>query len=348
MHGGFARALSVLRTARDREMTRRSAFVSVDTQNERAMSGSMPSPSDFSVMINPGHWLMATQRVGFRSLGRLWGRNVMLYTGGVSFFALLAAFPAVAILIGVYSLLLTPAAAITQADALAQLMPPGPHALFQSELLRLARAPIRIVSAQSGAALLIALYASHRGFKALIAGLSFIHGEDEPRSFWGFNLLAFGVLVAAFALMGILSAVFVIVRVLGASLFLAPLTGLPWFFSQWTWVTIGLGLGLTLIYRYAMSSHPVGWRASIAGGVAAALLSVVASWASAIYVKEFSHFGAMYGSIAAVVVMLVWLSWNVNAIFYGGALATEMELSLDGEKPLTATEPVRLHSTSAR
>lgn len=300
--------------------------------------------------LNPAHWLMASQRVAWRALTRLWGRNVMLYTGGVSFFALLAAFPAVAILIGVYSILLTPTAAVTQADAFAQLMPPGAHALFQAELLRLARAPIHIVSVQSGAALLIGLYAAHRGFKALIAGLSFIHGEEEPRSFWGFNILSFIVLVAAFALMGVLSAIFLAVRVLNAAIAIsANGHGVSWFYSEWTWASLGLGVGLTLIYRYAMSSRPVGWRASIGGGVAAAVLSLAASWASAIYVKQFAHFGAMYGSIAAVVVLLIWLSWNVNAIFYGGALATEMELSFDASEAMpTPDEPIRLRRTSAR
>ena len=167
------------------------------------MSGSESHAS--IAVLGAGSWgtALAIQFARGGKHTRLWGRDVMLYTGGVSFFALLAAFPAVAILIGVYSLLLTPAAAIAQADAFAQLMPPGAHALFQSELLRLAHAPIRIVSVQSGVALLIGMYAAHRGFKALIAGLSFIHGEDEPLSFLGFNLLALATLVAAFALMGV-------------------------------------------------------------------------------------------------------------------------------------------------
>ena len=47
--------------------------------------------------------------------------------------------------------------------------------------------------------------------------------------------------------------------------------------------------------------------------------------------------GATYGSVAAVVVFLIWLSWNVNAIFFGGALATEMEIAMeDAEQPRLA------------
>lgn len=312
------------------------------------MSGAMDWRRIRSFDYDPAHWVMVLLRVLWQSLQRLWGRDVMLYTGGVSFFALLAAFPALAILIGVYSLMLTPTEALAQADVFAQLLPPGAHALFQSELLRLAHAPIRAVSAQSAVALIIGIYAAHRGFKALIAGLSFIHDEDEPHSFIGFNLLALATLVAAFALMGVLSGIFLAVRVLGATVHIEPLKGVSWFYSEWTWASIGLSLGLTLVYRYAMSSKPVGWRASIAGGLTAAALSLGASWASAVYVKTFAHFGAMYGSIAAVVVMLIWLSWNVNAIFFGGALATEVEILLDSGtlSHIRGFKPSRVKQTS--
>jgi membrane protein len=42
---------------------------------------------------------------------------------------------------------------------------------------------------------------------------------------------------------------------------------------------------------------------------------------------QIAPLGATYGSVGAVVVLLIWLSWNVNAIFYGGAFATEMEIA---------------------
>ncbi|MEI6283324.1 MAG: hypothetical protein WCP82_11535, partial [Alphaproteobacteria bacterium] len=42
--------------------------------------------------------------------------------------------------------------------------------------------------------------------------------------------------------------------------------------------------------------------------------------------------GATYGSVAAIIVFLIWLSWNVNAIFLGGAVATEVEIAMADEK----------------
>jgi membrane protein len=88
-----------------------------------------------------------------------------------------------------------------------------------------------------------------------------------------------------------------------------------------------------LIYRFAMSRRPVAWRASLLGGVAAAALCLFASWAIAVYVEQIAQLGATYGSLATVIVFLIWLSWNVNAVFFGGALATEVELAIDAHAP---------------
>jgi membrane protein len=281
---------------------------------------------------DPLHWLRWSLRVSGKALTRLWGRDVMLYVGGVSFFALLAAFPALAILIGLYGMLSEPTQAERQVELLAQMMPPASRALFESELARLAAAPLR-VSAQSALALIIGAYAAHRGFKALLAGLSFIHDEDQPRGFVGFNIMALVVLICAFALLAGTSAVFFGLRLLSSTFNLRPLAGVPWLYSEWTWASAGVTLAMTLIYRFAMSSEPVAWRASLAGGISAAFLCLGASWASAFYVEQIAQLGATYGSVAAVVVFLIWLSWNVNAIFLGGALATEIEIGLHRAPP---------------
>jgi membrane protein len=278
---------------------------------------------------DPVHALRVVVQTLIRALVRLWGRDVMLFTGGVSFFIMLAIFPALAILVGLYSLLADPAQAAQTGEALSHLMPAGAGDLFRSELLRLTKAPHAAISTQSGIALLIGVYAAHRGFKALLAGLSFIHDEDKPRGFVGFNVLALVVLMVTFLALGMVSALFLGIRVLGAAFELRPLRGVPWLYSEWTWASVALSVGLACIYRFAMSSRPVDWRASAVGGMVAAALCLGASWAIAFYVEQVAHLGATYGSIATVVVFLIWLSWTVNAIFFGGALATEVEQALD-------------------
>jgi membrane protein len=282
---------------------------------------------------DPAHWLRVALLVLSRALTRLWGRDVMLYTGGVSFFAMLALFPTLAILIGLFSVLSDPVQAMREGRALSALIPAGARELFLHQLTRLMRAPHLAMSTQSGLALIITIYASHRGFKALLAGLSFIHDEDEPHGFVGFNLIAFVVLIGTFAALAVISSIFFTLRILGAAFDLRPLRGVSWLLSEWTWASASLTIGLALIYRFAMSRRPVVWRASVMGGLAAAALCLFASWAIAFYVEQIAHLGATYGSLATVIVFLIWLSWNVNAIFFGGALATEVELAIASARP---------------
>ena len=249
----------------------------------------------------------------------------MLYTGGVSFFALLAVFPAIAILIGFYKAVLSIAQVGEQAAALADVMPHAARAIFRAEIERLAGASARTVSAQSAFALVVGAYAAHRGFKALLAGLNLIHDETEPHGFFRFNLLAFFVALVAFALFTVVSGAVVTARLLEHTAPAATGGGFP---LEGLLPAAGLALGLTLLYRYAMSHRdPVAWKPSIAGGAVATVLSMISSWLCAIYVEQIAQLGATYGSVGAVVVLLIWLSWTVNAIFYGGAFATEMEIA---------------------
>jgi membrane protein len=294
-----------------------------------------------AVQWDPLYWLRVSLLTLGRALTRLWGRDVMLYTGGVSFFSLLAIFPALAILISLYSLLSDPPQAAREGELLARVIPESARGIVQSELMRLAHAPHGAMSAQGLFALLVGLYAAHRGFKAMLAGLSFIHDEDKPRGFVGFNVMALLVLVATFALLALVSAAFVGLRVMGSTFGLRPLRGVSWLYSEWTWASASLTLGMSLIYRWAMSSRPVDWRASLVGGFSTTVLCLFASWATAFYVEQMASLGATYGSIATVVIFLIWLSWNVNAIFFGGALATEVEIAIDAHAALPIIEDLR-------
>jgi membrane protein len=106
-----------------------------------------------SIELDPVHWAQATVDVLGKALQRLWGRDVMLYVGGVSFWIMLAVFPLLVIAVGLYGILVTPEQVASQAAALARMLPADARDLFQGELQRLAHAPHVAVSAQSLVAL---------------------------------------------------------------------------------------------------------------------------------------------------------------------------------------------------
>ncbi|MGZ3366654.1 MAG: YhjD/YihY/BrkB family envelope integrity protein, partial [Caulobacteraceae bacterium] len=146
--------------------------------------------------------------------------------------------------------------------------------------------------------------------------------------FLQFNLRALFVFLAGLGLLLVSSIAFLVVRVVISALDPSVAKQAGWLVWQWLWAGAGLTAGLTLMYRYVMSVNLLSWRAALIGGAAGALVMLAASWACAVYVERVAKLGATYGSVAAVVVMLIWISWNVNAAFFGGALATETELTM--------------------
>ncbi len=284
-----------------------------------------------------GMWLGVFKRAGLRC----WGRDVMLYVGGVSFFALLAMFPALALLVGFYGAFFTPDEARAQVHMFSDLLPGEARDLIEGQLRELSTTSARAISAQSILALMIGGYAAHRGFKALLAGLAFIHDENAPHGFVKFNLLAFFVALGAFALLTVASGAVIVLRLLKTVAWLRHGHETPWFTSSWIWSALCLVGGLTGLYRYAMShSNRVIWPAAAVGGATGAVLLLAVSWAAAFYVNQIVHLGATYGSIATVIVFLIWMSWSVNAVFFGGALATEFEITVDAQARTSGPSPV--------
>jgi membrane protein len=281
-------------------------------------------------------WLGVFKRAGLRC----WGRDVMLYVGGVSFFALLAVFPALALLIGFYGAVFTPEEARAQVHLFSDLLPPEARDLLEGQLRQLSSTSARAISAQSLLALIIGAYAAHRGFKALLAGLAFIYDEPAPHGFLKFNLLAFFVALGAFVLATVTSGVVIALRLVRTVAWIRNGHEHHWFTSSWLWSALCLVGGLAGLYRYAMShSGKIYWPAAAAGGAVGGVLLLAVSWAAAFYVNQIVHLGATYGSIATVIVFLIWMSWSVNAVFFGGALATEVEILAHARR---ASEPVTL------
>ena len=80
-----------------------------------------------------------------KALTRLWGRDVMLYVGGVSFFALLAVFPGIALSIGLYGVFLSPERAAMEAEQLTRAVPEVARGIFADEFQRLAHTPLATI-----------------------------------------------------------------------------------------------------------------------------------------------------------------------------------------------------------
>ena len=249
----------------------------------------------------------------------------MLFSGGVSFFGLLAVFPAIAVAVALYGLVVPIEKAQAQAAALAFVLPPGAQGLVLDQLSRLAATPIQVLSVQGAVAFFIAWFGSIRGVKALTAGLNRLYDDRDVRNVFHFNVFAFLTTIVAIAGAFGASTVVLTVPVILETLPAEISETVEFAKSGWTWAGLAMWAAITLLYYVAMGQGRIRWRACLMGAGVATGFWLLASKGFAVYAANIADFGATYGSIGAVVVFLMWIYLTAYSIFLGGALTVEIE-----------------------
>lgn len=244
---------------------------------------------------------------------------------GIAFNEFFALFPAIVAAISIYGLVADPQSVEQQMGVLAGFLPGGMQDLVRDQLRSVASAPTGGLGWSLVISLLIALYSATRGIKALISGLNIVHNEDETRGFIAYNLMAFGLTLAAIVF-GMVALV--LVAGLPAILDMLPISGfLKEVLSALRWPVLGLFIlvGLAVVYSYAPSRDRPRWRWVSWGAAVATVLWLAGSALFSLYVARFGSFNETYGSLAAVAITLLWFDLTAMVVLLGALLDAELE-----------------------
>lgn len=274
-------------------------------------------------MATAGEWFALAREV--RSDARR--DNLGIVSAGVAFYALLALFPALAALIALYGLLADPAQVQQQIAALGGVMPPEAERIVANQLQSLANSSPRSLGLGLALAILLSLWSASKGMKALMTALNIVHGSEERRGFFRLNatalLLTFGAVVALLLALLMIAAVPALLAFIPLPVYAELLISL----ARWLLLLFAIAAALTLIYRFAPSARLIGirkQRAATPGAILAALVwlatSILFSW----YVGNFGNYNKTYGSVAAIVILLLWFSLGAYAILLGAELDSEL------------------------
>ena len=250
--------------------------------------------------------------------------RIMATAAGVTFFTLLAMFPAIAAFVSLYGLFFDVANVRDQLRLLAGFIPRDALAFVGDQMQALTKGDGGKLGLAFVVSLLLSLWSANGAVKAMIDGLNVAYGERERRGFVKLNLitLTFTAGSIVFALLAI-GAVVVAPTVLN---FLRVDAGGWWIAAlRWPALLVVLALGLSAVYRFGPSRRKPRWRWITLGGVVAAVLWLAASLLFSWYVQAFGAFNKTYGSLGAVFAFMTWLWYTTTIVLVGAELNAEIE-----------------------
>lgn len=280
--------------------------------------------------------------------------NLSLTAAGVAFFGMLSLFPALAALIALLSLVAEPEVVVVQLDELRELMPDDVYDILNTQIQQLVTASSNSLGWAGIVSILLAWWSARAGVGAMMHGLNVVYGCASRGNF-GHYLRAL-LLTAALVGVGIVALLTVVIAPVILSLL--PLGGIVSFMVEllrWLIAFVVIFGGIGLLYRYGPNRKgiQIGWLTP--GAIFAGLVWVMVSLAFSQYVAHFGNYNEVYGSIGAVMAMLVWLWISSFVVLIGATLNAEIEAGLaagavaataasddanapDGKEPPTAAD----------
>jgi membrane protein len=245
----------------------------------------------------------------------------------LSYYFLLALFPLLLFLVSLLGYLSGPGSQLRQAllENLSRMMPGSASDLVQKTL-------DEVVRSRGGGKLILgllgALWAASNGMGALTDTLNIAYDVEETRPWWRRRLVAVGLTIAA-SLLVISSLVLVlygekIAEFLSAHMGLGSTFVVAWKIIQWPAVLAIMFLTFSLIYYFAPNLKKPEWHWITPGAALGLVLWLLGSLAFRVYLNYFNSYSATYGSLGAVIILMLWFYISGFAVLTGGEVNSEI------------------------
>lgn len=273
--------------------------------------------------------LSLTARAWSDVLRRTWRAvgddNLSLIAAGSAFFGLLALVPAMTALVSIWALFADPATLWDQLRLVDRLLPSAAYEVVSQQMMRIAESADGALGWGVLLSLLLMLWSANQGTRAFMGAFNVIYGERETRGFLKLTLhslllTSLGIMVTAAAL----------ALVVGLPAFLTALgfdaqerAGLG--LLRWPILLVVVFGFYFLLGRFAPNRRGPRWRWIWPGAAASALVWLLASGVFSLYVEHVANFNAVYGSLGAVVILLMWLYLSIFVGLIGAKMNAELE-----------------------
>jgi YihY family inner membrane protein len=302
-------------------MTEREARDEVRSSGRGGTGGQAP---ERPTQLPGGSWWAAVKR----TLREFQVDNLKDWAAALTYYSVLSIFPALLVLISLLDLA-GQGTIQTLLDNLGQVAPGSVNQILEGAINNL-----RQSSGSAGllalAGLAVALWSASNYIAAFMRASNAIYDVPEGRPVWKTLPIRIAVTVVVMVLLAA-SAVAVVATGgladrIGRLLGLGSAVVTVWDLVKWPVLLLLISFLFALLY-WASPNAKQGFRWVTPGGILAVVVWVVASVAFAIYVANFGSYNKTYGSLASVIIFLVWLWLSNTAILLGAELNAELERS---------------------
>jgi membrane protein len=176
---------------------------------------------------------------------------------------------------------------------------------------------------------LATLWAASNGMGAISESLNAAYDLKETRSWWKVRLTAVG-LTLALTLLIVTALVLVlyggdIAEVVSGKFGMGSSFEAAWKVLQWPLVLIFVLVAFALIYYFGPDAHDQDWKWITPGAAIGVALWLLISFAFKAYLSYFNSYSATYGSLGAVIILMLWFYFTGTAILVGGEINSEIE-----------------------
>jgi membrane protein len=266
--------------------------------------------------------------------------NISLVSAGVAFYALLAIFPALAALISIYGLVADPGQVQQQLHIIDPFLPAEAVGILDEQMRAIASQHQSALGFGAALGLLLTIWSATKGTKSMMTALNIVYGEQEERSFLVLNLTAISLTVGALLILLIsLGAIVVLPTILGF-IGMEQITEDMLALSRWPLLIIIVSLAIAVLYRYGPSRRNPRWRWVSWGATTATLLWIIGSALFSYYVSNFGSYNETYGSVGAIVILLMWFYVSAFVVLLGAELNAEMEHQTRKDSTVNGNQPM--------
>ena len=246
-------------------------------------------------------------------------RQAPLLAAGVAFYAFLSLFPAMIAAVMTYGLVASPQTVSDQSADIADALPADAASVVTGQLDSLTKTSSDSLGIGLAIALVLAIYSAAGGVGNLITAINAMFGLAETRGFIKRKLLALLLILGAILFVVLMVGLVAVAPAVLDRVDIVPGVRAGFEVGRWILLLLAVMVAIGILFRLAPNRAKRSPLIS-KGVVVATILWLLVSVGFSLYVDNFGSYGKTYGTLAGVVVLLLWLWIGIYAILLGACV----------------------------